>query len=86
MCLAGVTLITQFHRAAKRTPQFLTSSFSLFTHIMSPSSKTSPHSGQNFGGLDGSAGSHPHLSHLYRGTTAGLGFPHSMQNLPGFSA
>ena len=49
---------------------------------MSPSSKGSPHSGQNLGGLVGSAGSQPHLSHLYWGTPAGFFVPHSAQNLP----
>ena len=53
---------------------------------MSPSSKGSPHSGQNFGGWAGSSGSHPHLSHLYWGTPAGFLAPHSGQNLPLFTA
>ena len=34
----------------------------------------------------GSAGSHPHLSHLYCGTPAGFFAPHSEQNLPLFTA
>ena len=38
----------------------------------SPSSKGSPHSGQNLGGWAGSSGSQPHLSHLYWGTPAGF--------------
>ena len=53
---------------------------------MSPSSKGSPHSGQNLGGLVGSAGSQPHLSHLYCGMPAGFFAPHSAQNLPLFTA
>ena len=53
---------------------------------MSPPSKGSPHSGQNFGGCVGSAGSQPHLSHLYCGTPAGFFAPHSEQNLPLFTA
>ena len=53
---------------------------------MSPSSKGSPHSGQNLGGWAGSSGSQPHLSHLYCGTPAGLGLPHSAQNFPLFTA
>ena len=53
---------------------------------MSPSSKGSPHSGQNLGGWVGSAGSQPHLSHLYCGTPAGFFAPHSAQNLPLFTA
>ena len=53
---------------------------------MSPSSKGSPHSGQNLGGCLGSAGSQPHLSHLYWGTPAGFFAPHSEQNLPLFTA
>ena len=52
---------------------------------MSPLSKGSPHSGQNLGGLVGSAGSQPHLSHLYWGTPAGFLAPHSVQNLPLFT-
>jgi hypothetical protein len=31
-----------------------------------------------------SPGFQPHLSHLYCGTPAGFGFPHSAQNLPVF--
>ena len=53
---------------------------------MSPSSKGSPHSGQNLGGCAGSAGSQPHLSHLYWGTPAGFFAPHSAQNFPLFTA
>ena len=53
---------------------------------MSPVSKGSPHSGQNLGGCLGSSGSQPHLSHLYCGAAAGLGLPHSAQNLPLFTA
>jgi hypothetical protein len=53
-----------------------------FYALMSPSSKGSPHSGQNLGGFAGSSGSHPHLSHLYSGTPAGFGLPHSEQNFP----
>ena len=52
----------------------------------SPSSKGSPHSGQNLGGWAGSSGSQPHLSHLYCGTPAGFGLPHSAQNFPLFTA
>ena len=48
---------------------------------MSFSSKRSPHSGQNFGGFVGSGGTQPHLSHLYLGAAAGLGFPQFEQNL-----
>ena len=33
-------------------------------HLISLSSKGSPHSGQNLGGWAGSSGSQPHLSHL----------------------
>ena len=55
-------------------------------YLRSLSSKTSPHSGQNFGGCVGSAGSQPHLSHRYNGAPAGFGFPHSIQNLPLFLA
>ena len=53
---------------------------------MSALSKGSPHSGQNFGGFFGSAGSQPHLSHLYNGASAGFFCPHSLQNLPLFFA
>ena len=35
-----------------------------FHYTMSPSSKGSPHSGQNLGGCCGSAGSQPHLSQM----------------------
>ena len=49
---------------------------------ISPSSKGSPHSGQNLGRWVGSDGSQPHLSHLYWGTPAGFFAPHSVQNLP----
>ena len=52
----------------------------------SPSSKGSPHSGQNLGGWAGSSGSQPHLSHLYWGTPAGFFAPHSAQNFPLFTA
>ena len=55
-------------------------------HTMSPSSKGSPHSGQNLGGLTPFSGSQPHLSHLYWGTPAGFFAPHSGQNLPLFTA
>ena len=41
-----------------------------------------PHSGQNFGGFAGSAGSKPQFWHL----AAGFGLPHSEQNLPLFFA
>ena len=51
---------------------------------MSSSPKGSPHSGQNFGGLVGSAGSHPHLSHLYCGAPAGFLVPQLEQNFPLF--
>lgn len=53
---------------------------------VSPSLNGSPHSGQNFGGLVGSSGSQPHLSHLNFFTAAGRGLPHSAQNLPLFTA
>ena len=53
---------------------------------LSPSLNGSPHSGQNFGGLVGSSGSQPHLSHLNFFTAAGRGLPHSAQNLPLFTA
>lgn len=59
---------------------------SIFSQTRSPSSNGSPHSGQNFGGCVGSAGSQPHLSHLYCGTPAGFGLPHSEQNFPLFTA
>ena len=36
----------------------------LSNYTMSFASNGSPHSGQNFGGLVGSSGSQPHLSHL----------------------
>ena len=52
---------------------------------MSPSLKGSPHRGQNLGGLWGSSGSHPHLSHLYRGAPAGLREPQFGQNCPWFT-
>ena len=54
--------------------------------VWSLSSKGSPHSGQNLGGCAGSAGSQPHLSHLYLGVPAGFGFPHSEQKRPLFTA
>ena len=50
---------------------------------MSLSSKRSPHSGQNFGGLVGSAGTQPHLSQR---KFIGFLAPHSGQNLPLFTA
>ena len=53
---------------------------------MSSSPNLSPHSGQNLGGLVGSAGSQPHLSQRYWGTPAGFFAPHSLQNLPWFTA
>ena len=48
-------------------------------------SNGSPHSGQNFGGLVGSFGSQPHLSHLYF-IVPGFFAPHSEQNLPVLTA
>ena len=45
-------------------------------------SNTSPHSGQNFGGLALSSGSHPHLSQRYAFAPSGLLAPHSAQNFP----
>ena len=53
---------------------------------MSPSSKGSPHSGQNLGGLLPLGGSQPQLSQRYWGTPAGFFAPHSGQNLPVFTA
>lgn len=38
--------------------------FLILYHLISLSSKGSPHSGQNLGGWAGSSGSQPHLSHL----------------------
>ena len=49
---------------------------------MSLSSNLSPQFGQNFGGLAGSSGSHPHLSHLYFGNPAGFFAPQFAQKLP----
>jgi hypothetical protein len=49
---------------------------------MSPSSKGSPHSGQNFGGLVGSSGSKPHLLHLYLAVPSGFLEPQLEQNFP----
>ena len=56
----------------------------LFSHASDPSQapKGLPHSGQNLGGLAGSAGTKPQLAHL----AAGRGLPHSEQNLPLFFA
>lgn len=51
-------------------------------YLTSLSSNTSPHSGQNFGGCAGSAGSQPHLSQRYRGALAGFFAPQFEQNLP----
>lgn len=51
-------------------------------YLTSLSSNTSPHSGQNFGGCAGSAGSHPHLSQRYRGALSGFFAPQFEQNLP----
>lgn len=51
-------------------------------YTRSSSLKGSPHSGQNFGGCSGSAGTQPHLSHLYFLGAAGFDLPHSAQNLP----
>ena len=48
----------------------------------SPSSKQSPHWGQNLGGFVGSSGVHPQLLHLYWRGAVGLGEPHSGQNFP----
>ena len=45
----------------------------------------SPHSGQNLGGFMGSSGSHPHLSHLYKGAPSGFFAPQLEQNLPWFT-
>ena len=59
---------------------------SFLFYLTSFSSNTSPHSGQNFGGCAGSAGSQPHLSHLYCGTPAGFFAPQFWQNLPLFTA
>ena len=53
---------------------------------ISASSKGSPHSGQNFGGLRGSSGCQPHLSHAYCGAPVGFLAPHSAQNFPLFTA
>ena len=61
---------------------FLMLSLLFFIYCASSSLKGSPHSGQNFGGLVGSSGTQPHLSHLYLRTAAGLAFPHSTQNFP----
>lgn len=58
--------------------------FILFFYTRSPSSKGSPHSGQNLGGWAMSLGSQPHLSQRYWGTPAGFFAPHSVQNLPLF--
>jgi len=49
---------------------------------MSFSSNTSPHSGQNLGGFEGSFISYPHLSHLYSGAPDGFGLPQLEQNFP----
>ena len=45
-------------------------------------SNGSPHSGQNFGGLFLSSGSHPHLSQRYAFEPSGRLAPHSAQNFP----
>jgi len=58
----------------------------VYYFTISESLKGSPHSAQNFGGLNGSAGSQPHLSQRYNGAPAGFCFPHSAQNLPLFTA
>lgn len=55
---------------------------SFLFYLTSFSSNTSPHSGQNFGGCAGSAGSQPHLSQRYRGALAGFFAPQFEQNLP----
>lgn len=55
---------------------------SFLFYLTSLSSNTSPHSGQNFGGCAGSAGSQPHLSQRYRGALAGFFAPQFEQNLP----
>ena len=53
---------------------------------MSLLSNGSAHSGQNFGGLCGSAGTQPQLSQRYVGAPEGFGLAHSEQNLPWFTA
>ena len=47
--------------------------------------KGSPHSGQNLGGVLGSAGTQPHLLQRYWGAALGFLAPHSEQNLPWFT-
>ena len=54
-------------------------------YFLSLSSKISPHSGQNLGGLCGSSGTQPHLSHLKTGAPSGFFAPQLAQNLPWFT-